>query len=164
MTRVWPALWPPWKRTTTSARSDSQSTILPLPSSPHCAPTTTTLAIVRSSLESQGSCLTHLRQRLDGGEHRRRHRAIDLDQRDGIAARLVAAEMEGRDIDAAIAENGSEGADEARLVGIGDVEHVGAELGLHVDALDLDDPRLAVRGHRAGNAALQGLRPEERRR
>src|SRR6185369_13222167 len=42
---VWPALWPPWKRTTTSARSDSQSTIFPLPSSPHCEPTTTTLAM-----------------------------------------------------------------------------------------------------------------------
>src|SRR3954447_23188313 len=44
MTRVWPALWPPWKRTTTSASTESQSTILPLPSSPHWAPTTTTFA------------------------------------------------------------------------------------------------------------------------
>src|SRR3954469_1563301 len=44
MTSVWPALCPPWKRTTTSACSDSQSTILPLPSSPHWAPTTTTFA------------------------------------------------------------------------------------------------------------------------
>src|SRR6187399_312813 len=44
MTSVWPALWPPWKRTTTSARLASQSTILPLPSSPHWAPTTVTLA------------------------------------------------------------------------------------------------------------------------
>src|SRR5216683_4401773 len=49
MTSVWPALWPPWKRTTTSARSESQSTILPLPSSPHWAPTTATLAIRSSS-------------------------------------------------------------------------------------------------------------------
>src|ERR1700734_1891386 len=47
MTRVWPALWPPWKRTTMSACSDNQSTILPFPSSPHWAPTTTTLAISR---------------------------------------------------------------------------------------------------------------------
>ena len=43
MTSVCPALCPPWKRAITSARSESQSTILPLPSSPHCAPTTTTL-------------------------------------------------------------------------------------------------------------------------
>src|ERR1700685_4177059 len=46
MTRVWPALWPPWKRTTTSARALSQSTSLPLPSSPHWAPITATLDIV----------------------------------------------------------------------------------------------------------------------
>src|SRR2546422_11500256 len=43
ITSVWPALWPPWKRTTPCARSVSQSTILPLPSSPHWVPTTTTL-------------------------------------------------------------------------------------------------------------------------
>src|SRR5690606_5856865 len=42
MTRVWPALWPPWKRTTAPISSVSRSTILPLPSSPHCAPSTTT--------------------------------------------------------------------------------------------------------------------------
>src|SRR5437763_10279834 len=48
MTSVWPALWPPWKRTTISACSDNQSTILPFPSSPHWAPTTTTLAITVS--------------------------------------------------------------------------------------------------------------------
>src|ERR1700732_3476142 len=46
MTSVWPALCPPWNRTTTSARSESQSTILPLPSSPHWAPTTATLAML----------------------------------------------------------------------------------------------------------------------
>ncbi len=45
MTSVWPALWPPWNRTITSAATHSQSTILPLPSSPHWAPTTTTFAI-----------------------------------------------------------------------------------------------------------------------
>src|SRR5437667_381562 len=39
---VWPALAPPWYRTTRSARSASTSTIFPLPSSPHWAPTTTT--------------------------------------------------------------------------------------------------------------------------
>src|SRR3977135_650307 len=45
MTSVWPALCPPWKRTTMSACSDSQSTIFPFPSSPHWEPTTTTLAM-----------------------------------------------------------------------------------------------------------------------
>src|SRR6516162_5236965 len=35
---VWPALWPPEYRATTLKRSERTSTILPLPSSPHCAP------------------------------------------------------------------------------------------------------------------------------
>src|SRR6185369_8209105 len=54
MTRVWPALWPPWNRTTISARSDNQSTILPFPSSPHCEPTTATLAISQDPLAPRG--------------------------------------------------------------------------------------------------------------
>src|SRR5436190_2318456 len=49
-TIVWPALLPPWKRTTTSAFSARRSVILPLPSSPHWAPTTTMEGISRSSL------------------------------------------------------------------------------------------------------------------
>src|SRR6185369_6647233 len=48
-TSVCPALCPPWKRTTASARLASQSTILPLPSSPHWAPITVTLAKVSCS-------------------------------------------------------------------------------------------------------------------
>ena len=46
MTSVCPALWPPWKRTTPWAWSVSQSTTLPLPSSPHWVPTTTTLRAI----------------------------------------------------------------------------------------------------------------------
>lgn len=44
MMTVWPALCPPAYRATTEKRSESTSTILPLPSSPHWAPTTVTLA------------------------------------------------------------------------------------------------------------------------
>src|SRR4051794_23220398 len=47
-TIVWPALLPPWKRITASARSASRSTILPLPSSPHWAPTITNPGIGKS--------------------------------------------------------------------------------------------------------------------
>jgi len=39
MKTVCPALFPPWVRTTISAPSVRTSMILPLPSSPHCAPT-----------------------------------------------------------------------------------------------------------------------------
>src|SRR4051795_13194520 len=49
-TIVWPALLPPWKRMTASARSASRSTTLPFPSSPHWAPTTTMPGIAVSSL------------------------------------------------------------------------------------------------------------------
>src|SRR3984957_7632688 len=41
-TRVCPALWPPWNRATAAARSMRRSTTLPLPSSPHWVPMTTT--------------------------------------------------------------------------------------------------------------------------
>src|SRR5271169_1256578 len=153
MTRVWPALWPPWKRTTISACSDSQSTILPLPSSPHWDPTTTTFAIRRAScvsapdtdagqyrpgppsdkgsrrprqgaerrgdgpgrpsqgvditlliLKMQRLGLLHLRQRAHLGKHLVGQFAVDLDQRYGVGARRLAADMEGGDIDAGLPE------------------------------------------------------------
>src|SRR5919201_6293436 len=44
-TTVWPALLPPWKRTTTLTWGVITSTTLPLPSSPHCAPITTMLGM-----------------------------------------------------------------------------------------------------------------------
>src|SRR3712207_3633985 len=78
MTSVWPALWPPWKRTTTSARLASQSTTLPLPSSPHWAPMTATLAMV---------LLLHGMQRARGIEDMRaaqpRRRVVRRELRDG---------------------------------------------------------------------------------
>ena len=90
----------------------------------------------------------------DRGERLVRNVSVDLDQRDGVAAGLLAAEMEGRDVVALLAEQRAEPADEAGLVAVGDVEHVRPELGLHVDALDLDDARLAVGENRAGDGAL----------
>src|SRR5215813_8699118 len=75
MTSVWPALWPPWKRTTTSARSLSQSTILPLPSSPHWAPITATLAI---------ALVLQTRKRLPGPRCRR---GVSLDSTKAAAGR-----------------------------------------------------------------------------
>src|SRR5579884_1570347 len=196
ITRVCPALWPPWKRTTMSACSDSQSTIFPLPSSPHWDPTTTTFAMrmfpasVRTSetgygrpgpssdkgcggpkqgrrRQAGGRCrrrpaprseaerlgLLHLGQRADLGEHLFRQLAVDLDQGDRAAARLVAADMEGGDVDPGIPQRGGELADEAGLVEVGDVDHRGAEFGVHADALDIDDARASVGEHGAGDVA-----------
>src|SRR6266566_3079925 len=50
ITSVCPALCPPWKRTTPWAWSVSQSTTLPLPSSPHWVPMTTTFLATASAL------------------------------------------------------------------------------------------------------------------
>jgi hypothetical protein len=47
--------------------------------------------------------------------------------------------MEGRDVDLALAQDRAEAADEARLVVVGDAEHVRGELGLDLDAFDVDD-------------------------
>src|SRR5206468_9274440 len=44
-TTVWPELLPPAKRATTFTCGASMSTTLPLPSSPHCVPTTTMLGM-----------------------------------------------------------------------------------------------------------------------
>ncbi len=51
-TIVCPALLPPWKRITRSACSANRSVILPLPSSPHWAPTITMPAI--AAVQSRG--------------------------------------------------------------------------------------------------------------
>src|SRR5688500_13017588 len=53
-TTVWPALLPPWKRTTTFTWGVITSTTLPLPSSPHCAPITTMLGIPVTSQLTEG--------------------------------------------------------------------------------------------------------------
>src|SRR5436190_13884992 len=55
MTSVCPALWPPWKRTTPWALSVNQSTSLPLPSSPHWVPTTTTFLPVVTLMSTRFS-------------------------------------------------------------------------------------------------------------
>ena len=59
--------------------------------------------------------------------------------------------MECRDIDPGIAQRAAEIADEARLVLVAHEQDVGAELGLHVDALDLDHARLVAAEERAGD-------------
>src|SRR5215813_14689459 len=80
-------------------------------------------------LERQGLGLLDLRQLLHLVQHRRRHRAVDFDQRDGVAALLDAAEVEGCDVQLGIAKQAREGADEARLVLVGDIDHRLAEFG-----------------------------------
>src|SRR5579863_6590450 len=81
-TIVWPALLPPWKRTTASARSASRSVILPLPSSPHWAPTIT---IPGMSAESTAS----IRDAACVRAEERQEFAHPLEPRDGSLAQLL---------------------------------------------------------------------------
>src|SRR2546428_5274114 len=53
-TTVWPALLPPANRATTFTWGARMSTIFPLPSSPHCMPTTTMLGMAHSPEEASG--------------------------------------------------------------------------------------------------------------
>ena len=55
-----------------------------------------------------GLRLLHLRQRPHLGQHLGRQLAVDLDQRDGVAARRLAAEVEGGDVDAGVAQQRAE--------------------------------------------------------
>src|SRR5271167_1927181 len=53
-TMVWPALWPPWYRTTSSISLARRSVSFPLPSSPHWVPTTTVAGTRLSSVAKSG--------------------------------------------------------------------------------------------------------------
>src|SRR5512143_2921209 len=121
-TRVWAALLPPWKRTIRSASAASRSTILPLPSSPHCEPTTATVFIanvrgrpaVRRTASGRacaalgwrrGGSKLYLRgggdrrNSLETFEQRGRHRAVDFEQAECGATSAIAAEFEPGDVD-----------------------------------------------------------------
>src|SRR2546428_13979687 len=97
-TSVWPALLPPWKRTTTSAPAARRSTTFPLPSSPHCVPMMTVAGI---RLETQLLRGDDLRQRAQRVEHVGRHRLLDVGQRERHAAHPPAAQLDAGDGDCA---------------------------------------------------------------
>src|SRR5689334_2494375 len=97
-TIVWPALLPPWKRTTMSAFSASRSTILPLPSSPHWAPTMTMPGIEKECVRRRRRTRSRDAAPCDVlavvelarvGAEDRQHRAHLLQARDRASADLV---------------------------------------------------------------------------
>src|SRR5712691_622484 len=84
ITSVCPALCPPWKRTTPWAWSVSQSTTLPLPSSPHWVPMTTTFFATVSALaqlahQPLAAAFHKLAVAIGLGVHRRVPRELDRD-------------------------------------------------------------------------------------
>src|SRR5690606_14260309 len=76
ITSVWPALWPPWKRTTACACSAKPSTIAPLPASPHWVPITATLRPTLPSYDEQQQ------QAADDGDEPERAELRVLEPRD----------------------------------------------------------------------------------
>jgi hypothetical protein len=67
-------------------------------------------------------------------------------------------EGEVRDVHAVLAHGLTQGADDAGHVLVGGVEHVRPDLGIDIDALDLDEARLAVGEHRARDGPRLALR------
>src|SRR6185295_20146159 len=107
----------------------------------------------------------------DSGKGFLRHITVDFDKCDRVATRLLSTEMEGGDVVPLHPKKGAEPPDKPWLVAIRDIQHVGSQLRLHVDALYLDDARLAVgedgpgdrpvllfRDYRQANVALIGAR------
>src|SRR5215472_3628366 len=111
----------------------------------------------RDGSERQRRGLDNIRKRADAPKQHLIHRLVDLNQADGVGAGGGAAEMEGGDVDLLIAQQRSQPADEARLVEIGEIEHVPAELRLDGDALDLHQPRLAAAEERPRHLARLAL-------
>ena len=67
------------------------------------------------------------------------------------------SQVEGRDVHAGFRQEPSHAADDARLVVVREVEHVGTQLGLHLDALDLHDAGLGAPEKRTGNRTFLRL-------
>src|SRR5260221_13728644 len=88
----------------------------------------------------------HVRDAADLVDHRIGQRLVDLDEGDGVLARRGATEMEGRDVDAVLAEGAAEIADEAGLVLVADEQHGGGRLGPPGGAPALDQARRFAAG------------------
>src|SRR6516164_730210 len=116
-TSVWPALCPPCQRTTMSARAASRSTTLPLPSSPHWVPM---MAVAPGMIPSEPQQLggDDLRQRAHLVEDRGWHGIVDVEEREGHAADVLATELQACDVDLVLAQERAHAADHARHVAV----------------------------------------------
>src|SRR5712692_4489880 len=84
-TTVWPALLPPANRATTFTCGVRRSTTFPLPSSPHCVPTTTMLGMAHPSKEAR-----RIGQEL-GDRERALGAAREVDGEEPVSPRLRAS-------------------------------------------------------------------------
>ena len=79
---------------------------------------------------------------------------VDIQKGNCLATRGGAPEGKVGDIDAVFAHGLTQCADDARHVFVGGIQHMRTNLGIDIDALDLDEPRLAVAEHCACNRAF----------
>src|SRR5271168_2931347 len=160
-TSVCAALLPPPKRTTTSASAASISTILPLPSSPHCVPTTATvfMSFPRAASISPISARTRrpemqklaareinseLEQRRRGDRGNRlelvedgaRHRFVHFENAERGSAHAIAAEFQSPYIYSGLPEHRAHRADHPGNVAI--VQHQKIAFGHRLDAVTVD--------------------------
>ena len=121
---------------------ENMTTSLGVPTATSFHPVPAKLIEVNSKAQSRNLThsidLTHFRDDL------RRRGAIDRNKRDRRASLFVTPKRESGNIDARVAEEAREAADEARLVLVGDIDHRRREFGVDLDPLDREDARFAV--------------------
>src|SRR4051794_15448721 len=117
-TMVCPALLPPWKRMTASARSARRSMTLPLPSSPHCAPTMTVPGI--ASLSVGAPRLRHVPPQVLrlGLDVERRHAHVGPADGDDLAHLLQPGDGPPADLAVELVELAEVRRDDDRLLGL----------------------------------------------
>src|SRR5262245_25837599 len=133
-TSVCPALFPPWKRTTTSASAASRSTTFPFPSSPHWAPITSVADMGSEAEQVRGDDVRHGAQL---GERGVWDGIVDVDERERHAAHALAAELDAGDVDRVAAEEHADVADHPGHVAIVQHEDVALGHGLHPEVVHL---------------------------
>jgi hypothetical protein len=111
-------------------------------------------ARVQAAVELQRADLLEQAGGLQLVQHMRGRLFVEIEQRDRLPVPRRPAEGEVGDVHAVLAHGLAQRADDARHVGVGGVEHVLADLGVDVDALDLDEARLAVGEHGARDGPL----------
>src|SRR3954454_19333493 len=166
-TSVCPAFAPPWKRTTTSAQEVKRSTIFPLPSSPHWAPTITTFDMRRTLSRTAGSGskedlanIEHVGKPTQPVEDLGARSPIHVDQGQRLSVRSIAGERELGDVDLRLAERVTDVADDARLILVRHHQHGSRGSRLHLEAIDPDDARLALAEDGPSHLVRLGARAE----
>src|SRR5438874_630140 len=156
-TTVWPALLPPANRATTFTCGARRSTTFPLPSSPHCVPTTTMLGMAHTSEEAR-----RVGQEL--GDHERALRSVrEVERQDLVVP--PAARHRGAEARHVRLEVGPRVVVEAAHLAEVERHRVGETVDLE-QAIDLrevcDRPRRALVVRDPGGALEHGLAAEER--